>query len=567
MYIEIANFKYGLDARRSILSTVPGALTKLENAHVTQGGEIEKRKAFVTYAMPASTYGLQAVSGGLLTFGSIATPGAFPVSIGTVTVNYQRLQHPDSTTAMTSVVSSTVFDGEAFVIAEYSDGKRYPFYAGSLITDFTDILRLAHLSTNELFAAHIAAVINAKADGYTAVQQIAPNAHKVVVTGDAGSDFDVTVSEETVGNGTLTAVKTTNPVDGTDETVAVGSFRVMAGSEAAQNVISAVKVVSPAAAETTITSASVPWNDSDDQTALDLANNIAAFSGTSGFTATSDGDRVLISPVDGQGDNKNDYVVKVEAAGDVCIGNSFIEFNGTGFTVHALMVNGTQLLSANWVTPGDPPTPVPDVATFNSQKESLSAYITRMALDIRDQYGNPPTPGSPYGTINSGAGTTAHGYIAYASGNRLQLSKKNTRSDDLEEAVACYIKPTQDNSGGGSGGNDGEQPKGFVATVPSSTSKEIITTNPFIKRVTSDEVTCIAENGLLPYTYLWKAATTNSDGSVRISSSRQATTAFYAYFSSDTVEEKGTFVCEVTDSSGTKVRSNVLTVYLSRKEG
>ena len=334
MYIEIANFKYGLDARRSILSTVPGALTKLENAHITQGGEIEKRKSFVSFTMPSDTFGLQAVSGGLLTFGSIATPGAFPVSIGTVQVNYQRLQHPNGTTAMSSVVSSTVFDGLAFVIAEFTDGKRYPYYNGSLVTDFTDILRLAHLSTNALFAAHIAGVINAKATGFTATQQANPNDFKVDIQGAAGTDFEVSVSEETVGNGTLSVATTVNPINGSDETLAVGSFRIMAGSEAAQNVLT-VKVVSPAAAETTLTNgpSAVPWNNTDEQTALDVANNIAAFSGTSGFTASAVGDRVIITPVAGQGDARNDYVVKVEAAGNVCIGNSFIELNGTGFTV------------------------------------------------------------------------------------------------------------------------------------------------------------------------------------------------------------------------------------------
>ena len=570
MYIEIANFKYGLDARRSILSTVPGALTKLENAHITQGGEIEKRKSFVSFTMPSDTFGLQAVSGGLLTFGSIATPGAFPVSIGTVQVNYQRLQHPNGTTAMSSVVSSTVFDGLAFVIAEFTDGKRYPYYNGSLVTDFTDILRLAHLSTNALFAAHIAGVINAKATGFTATQQANPNDFKVDIQGAAGTDFEVSVSEETVGNGTLSVATTVNPINGSDETLAVGSFRIMAGSEAAQNVLT-VKVVSPAAAETTLTNgpSAVPWNNTDEQTALDVANNIAAFSGTSGFTASAVGDRVIITPVAGQGDARNDYVVKVEAAGNVCIGNSFIELNGTGFTVFALMVNGTQLLSANWVTPDEPPVPVPSVATFRSANEALSAFVARMALDINDQYGNPPAAGggTEYGTINSGAGTTAHGYIAFASGNRLQISKKITRSDDLEEAVACYIKPTQDNSGGGNGGNDGEPPQLFKAVVPSNVSAIYTPSGSRPSgRTATDIVACQAENGVLPFTFLWKAATTGSASKITIGATTSFETFFYVsntvLYDAGTIT--GTFVCEVTDATGAKVRSNVLTVSFTK---
>jgi hypothetical protein len=46
-YIVVESFKGGLDRRRSDLVSAPGMLIKAENVHVTRGGEIEKRKAFV----------------------------------------------------------------------------------------------------------------------------------------------------------------------------------------------------------------------------------------------------------------------------------------------------------------------------------------------------------------------------------------------------------------------------------------------------------------------------------------------------------------------------------------
>lgn len=66
------NFKQGLDTRRSELTSVPGCLVTCENGHVNQGGEIEKRKAFVKTILPEDTFGLEAVSTGLVVFGSVA---------------------------------------------------------------------------------------------------------------------------------------------------------------------------------------------------------------------------------------------------------------------------------------------------------------------------------------------------------------------------------------------------------------------------------------------------------------------------------------------------------------
>ena len=62
-YIIIEDFRGGLDKRRMDVHAPPGSLIELTNAHITRGGEIEKRPAFIEVCdFPAGTIGL--VSGG-----------------------------------------------------------------------------------------------------------------------------------------------------------------------------------------------------------------------------------------------------------------------------------------------------------------------------------------------------------------------------------------------------------------------------------------------------------------------------------------------------------------------
>ena len=83
-YIYLSGFKYGLDARKSVLTSVPGTLVKAENCFVNIGGELEQRMSFVRDAntYPSNTFGLQDTDSGLVTFGSDAAPsGPLPVRL------------------------------------------------------------------------------------------------------------------------------------------------------------------------------------------------------------------------------------------------------------------------------------------------------------------------------------------------------------------------------------------------------------------------------------------------------------------------------------------------------
>lgn len=129
-YATIQDFRLGLDRRKKRATGVPGSLWECVNAHITRGGEIEKRKAFVSkYALPAGTFGVQSTGNTLYVFGSIVDPG---MPSGVI---YQRLVAPGSP-SMTALLDSCSFAGKAYAIATFSDGSTHHFYDGTRITDW-----------------------------------------------------------------------------------------------------------------------------------------------------------------------------------------------------------------------------------------------------------------------------------------------------------------------------------------------------------------------------------------------------------------------------------------------
>lgn len=85
LYYEIADFKAGMDVRKSALTAPAGTMRLLQNAHITPGGEIEKRSVFQYWCdAPAGSVGLQAVNGQPYTHlpnGSNVAPGGGNVGV------------------------------------------------------------------------------------------------------------------------------------------------------------------------------------------------------------------------------------------------------------------------------------------------------------------------------------------------------------------------------------------------------------------------------------------------------------------------------------------------------
>lgn len=131
--IWVKEFSGGLDSRRMAATAAGNSLMKAVNCHISRGGEIEKRAAFVTTAtLPAGTIGLAATLNSLYTFGSGAPPAMPPG------VLYQRLQHPNGTTALTRVLSWDLYAGLLYVVGEFADGSISHFYNGVRVTTLYD---------------------------------------------------------------------------------------------------------------------------------------------------------------------------------------------------------------------------------------------------------------------------------------------------------------------------------------------------------------------------------------------------------------------------------------------
>ncbi len=155
-YLNIQDWKYGMDRRRPQAVGVPGTLWTLENAVITRGGDIERSKKWVAgYALPAGqTHGFATLRGQPYVFGSVGAPAMSP------SVRYQQLLPGAASTGMemTAVLDAKAVAGKLYVIAEFADGSLYHYYDGVRVTDWDTIAGTD--SVPETLAIYIANQIN-----------------------------------------------------------------------------------------------------------------------------------------------------------------------------------------------------------------------------------------------------------------------------------------------------------------------------------------------------------------------------------------------------------------------
>lgn len=215
-YLVIENFVGGLDTRRHILTSKPGSVVELRNAHVTRGGEVEKRKIFELYkTLPAGSFGLNVCGNKLFTFGSENLSVPSPI-------NYRRLQHPDAIFPMTKLVSFTTYGGKPFVIAEFSDGNRYAFYDGVIVDDWvTGVFRNSHVNINGF--------LNYLKTGLTGGYTSTVLNDGITIIGPEGTEFTLSA---VAANGLSVGapVTTTKAVKPIPEVLSKGSFIIAGGS-------------------------------------------------------------------------------------------------------------------------------------------------------------------------------------------------------------------------------------------------------------------------------------------------------------------------------------------------
>lgn len=131
--IWVREFKGGVDVRRLPETSPGGTLLQGYDGHIDSGGQFRKRAKFEpSYTLPAGTTGMAATLDGLYVFGHAVAP-ALPAG-----VSYQRLQHPDGTTALSRVLSWDLYAGKLYVAALFADDSKHHFYDGVRVPDWYD---------------------------------------------------------------------------------------------------------------------------------------------------------------------------------------------------------------------------------------------------------------------------------------------------------------------------------------------------------------------------------------------------------------------------------------------
>jgi hypothetical protein len=126
-YFTITDFAAGLDLRRASLTAPAGTLRSLRNAHITPGGEIEKRMAFVKVKTVApDTKGLVSVNQKLYVFGPNG-PGKIEPT-GTWDVGTLKLATP----ILFEIIDYDLFDNKVFTVLWIdAAGNTKRFYDGT----------------------------------------------------------------------------------------------------------------------------------------------------------------------------------------------------------------------------------------------------------------------------------------------------------------------------------------------------------------------------------------------------------------------------------------------------
>ncbi len=255
-YVVVDNFSGGLDSRRHVLNSKSGTLSKLVNAHITRGGEIEKRKRFfetidmgVGEYFAAVTFGMEATAEGIYVFGRDPAPtswlGGYAYGFNDTKFIYQHLAHPvfPDDFKLIGITHSTVYGGKPFVIAEFGSldvagnygaaAHRIAFYDGVAIKDWYEGYtgKMLYSSSYTHFISNFVSYF--PVSGYSASTPVDPLELYFTVTGQPGKPFTLTASTDFGGTPAITTTQAAKVA--VPETLAKGSFSITGGSTTAAN--------------------------------------------------------------------------------------------------------------------------------------------------------------------------------------------------------------------------------------------------------------------------------------------------------------------------------------------
>lgn len=407
----IENFRNGLDTRRSNLTSALGVLEVVRNAHINQGAEVEKRKAFVGIDISPSelsgvttTFGIESLRNVIIIFGGEFNfdPLWPPVGYGYIRL-YRPATNANAEVNATGVIYSTAFNGSTFAIATMADGTLACFYGDRIVTDinYFGVVLPDGDTLSKLYYSMVLAFTYTQ--GYTAALNNADPmlATGIIITGQDGKTFDVLAS----GSGPIFDVndfvvtKLSNPVAGIPGTKAIGTFTI-SDLEKGRPVVN--KITSILVNATELLSGApdaIGCDISPEYTAGLITTAINANVGI-GYTATNVAGTVIIT-ADIENDSENDKVIKITTQGKVLIGNVGIKLTGSNFTVDSIKANGFDdagvAYSVDLLTGGP--------YTMNAASgDTIPDLNFDIALDI-----------------NTGTGT--HGFVALNRGDTVKIAK------------------------------------------------------------------------------------------------------------------------------------------------
>lgn len=285
-YIDVRDFKYGMDRRRPRIAGLPGTLWTLKNAVITRGGDIERVKKWVEeYTLPTGTSGLAGLKGLPYVFGKGTVPGGMPADI-----SYLELTYGGAAT-LSKIHDAKPFDGKMYVVSEWSDGHIRHFYDGAEITTEWSTVADAQFSYSTVAKA-LARKINARSDVRAQAVE-----NKVKITAEvAGTAFTLS----------------TSTTDSSNEEQATGTITITGGtSNPGVNKVTQITLDG-----NNLMTSAVNWATSHSATATAVAAEITS-TATNGYTATAVGAVITVLAPVGVGDSINGEDFSVTVGGDV----------------------------------------------------------------------------------------------------------------------------------------------------------------------------------------------------------------------------------------------------------
>lgn len=297
-YVEIKDFKNGLDTRRPAIVGEAGSLREASNVHISRGGDIENCYFFSPdIALPAGTLGMHGANDKLVVFGAGAAPVNLPGE-----VIYQQLISPAAAPTI-AILAADNYDGKVYVIAEFADGNIFHYYDTERVIDWD--AEAATIADNSAVTTYLTDKLDALPSFLAS-----STALEILITA-AVPGVGFTVAQATTGSGTLSITTIQGNQAAVAEVRATSSFTVTGGFPEADNYLT----ILVANGSDDLAPSPVYYILNNDATALAIATAVNNGTETHGYTASSAGPTVTISAPVGLGAAANGYTLNVVSHG------------------------------------------------------------------------------------------------------------------------------------------------------------------------------------------------------------------------------------------------------------